>query len=240
MYESVDWSEDGTPHNARFMDRYCSCAGGFAQATEVFMAGCGLPENWRGKDKFAVLETGFGLGLNFLSTWAAWLADPNRSDQLHFCSVEAYPVSSIDIVRAVQAAASGGADSAYTAGMMDLADQLTAIWQDFKPGIYNFWLSQGGVQLTLGIGQVIDILPLLDCQADAVFLDGFSPSVNPEMWSFSTLQAIAAHCNSSTRLATYTVAKSVLENLKKLGFDVAKRKGLPPKRDRLEAVFESP
>jgi tRNA 5-methylaminomethyl-2-thiouridine biosynthesis bifunctional protein len=157
---------------------------------------------------------------------------------LNFCSVEAYPVRSSDILRAVQACASAGPESANITGMTDFAHQLMAIWQDFRPGVHTFSFAQGGVRLMLGIGTVNRILPLLDCQADAVFLDGFSPSVNPEMWSISTLQQVAAHCKLGTKLASYTVAKNVLVNLKQVGFDVDKRKGLPPKRDRLEAVFK--
>ena len=42
----------------------------------------------RGRDRFVVLETGFGLGNNFLATWAAWRADPRRCRQLHFVSIE--------------------------------------------------------------------------------------------------------------------------------------------------------
>ena len=34
--------------------------------------GNGLPGRWAGRDRFVVLETGFGLGLNFLATWRAW------------------------------------------------------------------------------------------------------------------------------------------------------------------------
>lgn len=67
--EPVDWLEDGCAHSLRFQDRYHSYSG-LAQATAVFLAGCGLPERWRSKDRFAVLETGFGPGLNFLVTWA--------------------------------------------------------------------------------------------------------------------------------------------------------------------------
>lgn len=239
MYESVVWSEDGIPHSLRFKDRYHSCAGGLAQAATVFVAGCGLPGNWRGKTQFTVLETGFGLGLNFLSTWAAWEADSQRCDQLHFCSVEAYPVSSADMVRAVCASVSSETDMAVLGRIQGLAQQLASVWQGLSPGIHVFHFAQGHVRLTLAVGEVGQVLPSLDCQADAVFLDGFSPSINPDMWSLSTLQAVALHCRPGTTLASYTVAKSVCEGLKQLGFLVSKCKGLPPKRDRLEAVFQS-
>ena len=103
MSEPVVWLRDGSPHSPRFNDRYRSRSGGVAQAACVFLAGCGLPQRWRGKAEFTVLETGFGLGMNFLTTWAAWEADAQRCDGLHFVSVEAYPVAAADIVRSALA-----------------------------------------------------------------------------------------------------------------------------------------
>jgi tRNA 5-methylaminomethyl-2-thiouridine biosynthesis bifunctional protein len=57
------------------------------------------------------------------------------------------------------------------------------------------------------------------------------------MWSISVLRSVASHCRPGARLATYTVARNVRDDLTRLGFSVTKCKGLPPKRDRLEAVF---
>ena len=91
MAEPIDWLDDGTPCSPRFGDRYHSEGGGLAQAREVFLHGCGLPAAWAGQRQWCVLETGFGLGLNFLVTWAAWRADPQRCQMLHFVSLEAWP-----------------------------------------------------------------------------------------------------------------------------------------------------
>jgi tRNA 5-methylaminomethyl-2-thiouridine biosynthesis bifunctional protein len=118
-----------------------------------------------------------------------------------------------------------------------LAQQLAGAWQDLSPGIHHLDFAEGRVQLTLAAGEVLPMLERLACEADAVYLDGFSPAVNPEMWSHATLQAMARHCRPGTTLATYTVAHSVREALEQIGFRVEKRQGLPPKRHRLEAVF---
>ncbi|OOG56137.1 tRNA (5-methylaminomethyl-2-thiouridine)(34)-methyltransferase MnmD [Polaromonas sp. C04] len=238
MSEPVVWTSDGSPHSPRFNDRYRSRSGGVAQAAGVFLAGCGLPRRWRGKTEFTVLETGFGLGLNFLTTWAAWEADARRCDDLHFVSVEAYPVAAADIVRSALAPnMTGKTDAPLLARVQALAQQLAGAWQDLSPGIHRLRFAEGRVQLTLAVGEVQTMLERLACEADAVYLDGFSPAVNPEMWSDTTLQAMARHCRAGTTLASYTVAHSVREALKQLGFRVAKCPGLPPKRDRLEAVF---
>jgi tRNA 5-methylaminomethyl-2-thiouridine biosynthesis bifunctional protein len=101
MAEPLQWLPDGTPYSARFGDRYHSSAnGGIDQAEGVFLRGCGLPEAWAGQTQWRILETGFGLGLNFLVTWAAWRADVQRPRLLHFVSTEAWPVSAADLLRA--------------------------------------------------------------------------------------------------------------------------------------------
>src|SRR5690606_22547765 len=66
----------------------------------AFLAGCGLPAAWAGQPRWRILETGFGLGLNFLVTWAAWRADPQRPRIFHFVSCEGWPVRAEDLLRA--------------------------------------------------------------------------------------------------------------------------------------------
>ena len=236
--ETVVWMPDGSPHSPRFNDRYRSRSGGLAQAMSVFLAGNGLPAAWRGRDRFSVLETGFGLGMNFLCTWAAWEADPQRCESLQFASVEAFPVAATDLVRsACGACPEDHPDFPIALRLPVLAEQLAQAWHGLSPGIQQWDFAGGRVQLTLAVGEVQAMLQELDCQAEAVYLDGFSPALNPQMWSAESLHLVAQHCRPGATLATYTVARSVCERLRQLGFSVEKCPGLPPKRDRLQAVF---
>ena len=68
----LSWSESGEPRAARFDDIYFSREGGLAESEAVFLTGCDLPEAWRGADRFAVCELGFGAGVNVLAAWSAW------------------------------------------------------------------------------------------------------------------------------------------------------------------------
>jgi tRNA 5-methylaminomethyl-2-thiouridine biosynthesis bifunctional protein len=113
------------------------------------------------------------------------------------------------------------------------------VWGELAAGVHSFSFAHGRVQLTLAIGDVLPALQSVQCEADAVFLDGFSPSVNPQMWSLSTLRAVTEHVRPGSRLASYTIARSVRDGLSELGYTARKVKGLAPKRDRLEAVFGS-
>ena len=71
----IDWSDAAAPFAPDFDDVYHPRDGALAQARHVFLGGNGLPQRWRGRERFVVLETGFGLGNNFLATWAAWRDD---------------------------------------------------------------------------------------------------------------------------------------------------------------------
>ena len=44
----IAWDEDGAPRSSRFDDVYFSKADGLAESRAVFLAGCGLPDAWRG------------------------------------------------------------------------------------------------------------------------------------------------------------------------------------------------
>lgn len=239
MNEPVEWTDGDSPRSSRFNDLYRSRYGGLAQALGVYLAGCGLPERWQGRPDFTVLETGFGLGLNFLCTWAAWEADPQRCERLHFASVEAYPVAAADLLRSVDSLGAIGAEQApLLARVQTLAAELAAAWCSWTPGRHELGFAEGRVRLTLAVGQVLPMLEQMDCRADAVYLDGFSPALNPDMWSAETLAAMARLCQPGATAASYTVAQSVRETLQSLGFTVHKRPGLPPKRHRLEATLE--
>lgn len=227
MSEPIEWLEDGTPYSPRFSDRYHSENGGLQQARSTFLAGCGLPHAWQGQPQWRVLETGFGLGLNFLVTWAAWRADPNRPQHLHFVSCEAWPVSADDLLRAAPAEPE----------LQPLAQQLHAQYWGLMPGVHRLSFEQGRVLLTLYIGDAQAMLRQQQPVADSVYLDGFDPHHNPGIWDIHTLKAVARCCRRGTRLATWTVARSVRDGLAQCGFEVHKVPGVPPKRDNLQATF---
>ena len=91
--------------------------------------------------------------------------------------------------------------------------------------------------LTLCIGDARTLLREQAFYADSVFLDGFSPQQNPGIWDAYTLKAVARCCRRGTRLATWTIARSVRDALTQCGFEVHKIPGVPPKRDNLQALF---
>ena len=227
MPEIVEWLPDGTPRSPRFQDIYRSLAGGLEQARHVFLRGCGLPAAWAGQPQWRILETGFGLGLNFLAAWRAWKDDPQRPRILHFASVEAWPVAAADLLRSARP---------YPE-LQSLAAQLSEQWFGLLPGVHRLVFEEGRVLLTLYLRDVKDALRERAFHADSIFLDGFDPQSNPAMWDLHTLKAVARHCRRGTRIATWTVVGEVRRELAQCGFVVEKVEGLAPKRHCLQAVF---
>ena len=233
----VLWLPDGTPRSTRFNDVYRSQGldglGGWAQARHVFLRGCGLladgdaPPAWAGAPRWTVLETGFGLGLNFLATWRACRDDAQAPRVLHYVAVEAWPPQAEDLRRS----------AAPFPALQPLAEQLAACWTGLLPGQHRLAFDGGRVVLTLAVGDARTVLREQRFVADSVFLDGFNPAENPDMWDAHLLKAVSHLCRRGTRVATWTIARSVRDALTQNGFVVEKAPGLPPKRDCLRATW---
>ncbi|WP_423455374.1 FAD-dependent 5-carboxymethylaminomethyl-2-thiouridine(34) oxidoreductase MnmC [Ottowia sp. VDI28] len=235
--ETVVWRDDGMPASPRFDDVYRSrgTAGdaGLAQARHVFLGGCGLlageqPAAWADAPCWQILETGFGLGLNFLATWHAWRADPARPQRLFYSAVEAWPPEAAHILRS----------AAPFAELAPLAQELASRWHGLLPGLHRLEFESGRVQLTLAIGDAQPMLGELTGQFDSIYLDGFSPSHNPDMWSLHTMKAVARLARRGAWAASWCVAGEVRERLTSCGFAVERVPGLPPKRHALRARFD--
>ena len=226
---------DAVPYSEAFGDVYHSAAGGPGQAEHVFLKGNGLPGRWAGRRRFVILETGFGAGLNFLATWQAWRRDPRRCERLHFVSVEKHPFTLADAKEF---------HSLYP-DLQNEAAQLHSRWPLLVPGAQRLEFDNGRVILTLFFSDV-KTLRDLRLAADAVYLDGFSPGRNPEMWSAQLMRSVSRLCSEGATLATWSVAAPVLFSLEKAGFVLEKRPGFGHKREMLVArsfkgkIFSNP
>ncbi|HTJ97542.1 MAG TPA: bifunctional tRNA (5-methylaminomethyl-2-thiouridine)(34)-methyltransferase MnmD/FAD-dependent 5-carboxymethylaminomethyl-2-thiouridine(34) oxidoreductase MnmC [Rhodocyclaceae bacterium] len=213
------YAPDGTPYSASFDDVYHSTEGGLDQARYVFLGGNKLPERWQQRERFTILETGFGLGLSFLATWQAWRNDPQRCAHLHFVSTELNPFQRADLIALHQ----------RWPELNELASELHANWPPLTPGFHHLVLDQGRVSLTLLFGDALRMLPELSGQADAIYLDGFAPQKNPALWSQELLSAITKHAAPDATLASWCVAGEVKSMLRELGWHLKKRPGFAHK-----------
>ncbi|HKW37750.1 MAG TPA: bifunctional tRNA (5-methylaminomethyl-2-thiouridine)(34)-methyltransferase MnmD/FAD-dependent 5-carboxymethylaminomethyl-2-thiouridine(34) oxidoreductase MnmC [Burkholderiales bacterium] len=216
----------GVPRSEEYGDVYHSVDGGVAQARRVFLGGNELPDRWRGRTSFTIVETGFGLGINFLAACAALLEDSRAPARLHYVSVEKHPFRKEDLATAL---------ARYPD--LCLAGELVALWPLPLPGFHRLHLARGRVTLTLLLGDAAQLLPQLEARADAFFLDGFAPEKNPEMWSAAIARELARLAAPGATVATWTVAASVRTNLANAGFTVSKREGFGRKREMLGGTY---
>ncbi|MFN3545343.1 MAG: tRNA (5-methylaminomethyl-2-thiouridine)(34)-methyltransferase MnmD, partial [Thiobacillus sp.] len=218
---------DGVPYSAAYGDIYHPADGGMGQARHVFLEGCGLPAAWGGRETFVVLETGFGTGLNFLVTWAAWRADLARCGRLHFISAEKHPFGAEDLARL----------HARLPELASLGEELRGAWPTLMPGFHRLAFDGGRVLLTLMLGDAAETVPQLEARVDAFYLDGFAPDRNPELWQLELIAALGERAQPGARAATYTVAAGVRNALAAAGFETEKRPGFGRKRHCLAATF---
>jgi tRNA 5-methylaminomethyl-2-thiouridine biosynthesis bifunctional protein len=223
----IEASPDGVPFCAAFGDVYHPRGGALAQARHVFLAGNGLPARWRGRERFVIAETGFGLGNNFLAAWAAWRADEQRCERLDFVSVELHPPPRADL------AAWPRDDAVIT----ELAQALARQWPPLSHNLHQLRFDGGRVTLHLAFGDVAQWLPEWVLEADAFFLDGFAPDRNPRMWEPRLFKSLSRLAAPGATAATWSVARGVRDRLQAAGFDVRKAAGQGGKRDITVASF---
>jgi tRNA 5-methylaminomethyl-2-thiouridine biosynthesis bifunctional protein len=229
----LGWAEDGSPRSLDFDDVYYS-SGGPAESHHVFLQGNGLPGGWLQRDvPFTIIETGFGTGLNFLTTWDTWRRCGNDAPRLHYVSIEAFPLRREDLQRALSA----------WPELAPLSDELAGDYPPPLPGQHRLLFDRGRVCLDLYIDDVHGALATMaedsKLVADAWYLDGFAPARNPEMWTDTLFTAMAGLSRRGTRLATFTSAGHVRRGLQAAGFTVTKVAGHGSKREMLQGSFEA-
>ena len=235
---ALAYRPDGTPYSPTYGDAEDAGTGGLGQARHVFLDGNGLPQRWQGRESFVVTETGFGIGLNFLATWAAWKADDARCARLHFVSFEKHPCTAADLA-ALHAGLADDLDLAT------LAQQLRAHWPTLVPGFQRLHFDDGRITLTLVFGDAVALLPQLAARVDAFYLDDFSPAKNPERWSPALLGELARLAAPGATLVTGPVACGVREALAAGGWSLEKAQGYSGKGEMLRGqrpgnVHEAP
>ena len=182
---------DGKPYSPKFEDIYATRSGAYGQACSVFLSEGEIARRWKYKKTFTVLENGFGLGTNFLATLKAWREDPFRSDRLEYVALECFPVSAAQIEE-------------YSAEeLRSEAKELAAQWPVCIPGYHTLSFDNGRVRLILIFGDSQVLANKLSLQYDALYLDGFGPEKNPQMWNSSLLRALSRYAKEGATVTTW-------------------------------------
>ena len=195
----------------------------------MFLAGNDLPARWEGRDSFVIVETGFGLGVNFLAAWGGPARRRRAPSPPALRLRRGRPFAREDLAAALAPSAEPRASRARSS------------WRGRRRWRVSIacTFDGGNVILTLLFGDARAMLPQLVAQADAFFLDGFAPARNPEMWSPEVVRELARLAAPGATLATWTVAGGVRAALADAGFAVEKRPGFAAKREMLVGRYEA-
>lgn len=231
MTDAVVW-RDNVPVSTQFDDVYYSVQNGLQESRFVFLDGNQLPQRWQQKTQHTILETGFGTGLNFAATVQQWLETAsNKQQKLHFVSIEKYPLNTDQIQQAL-------------GHWPELATICSALCEQLPPSV-NGWhhlnFEQWDLSLTLIYEDITTALAQLaatDIRADSIFLDGFAPAKNPEMWSDQIMNALGNIAAIDATLATFTAVGRVRRALIASGFTMRKTSGYGTKREMLVGDFQ--
>jgi tRNA 5-methylaminomethyl-2-thiouridine biosynthesis bifunctional protein len=239
----IRFNENGTPYATQFEDLYFSDAKGFDETTHVFIKNNKLLQRWEKwqEKQFVIAETGFGTGLNVLVTMLHFdefiehefnqHKFNQQSDtpkfRLHFISIEKFPISHADLTKALS----------LFPELEKYSQPLLEQYPIAVEGCHRLNFLGGQVILDLWLGDVHDVLPKIENKPqgliDTWFLDGFSPSKNPEMWTQSLFENMALLSKDQCHFATFTAAGHVKRGLREAGFKVQKQPAHGFKKDML-------
>lgn len=247
LHAKIHWDQDGQPLSSQFEDVYFSRNNGLEETRHVFLKHNQLAERFarltikqhEPYPLFTIAETGFGTGLNFLAAWQLFDQCAPSNAHLHFISVEKFPVTAPDLSQALNL---WPELHTYTQALLKAYPIMAGY------DIHRLSLAHN-VSLTLIInnaacglqqlqGSTHPSIPARDTKIDAWFLDGFSPSKNPDMWSDNLFSCIRKLSHAETTVATFSAAGLVKKGLQKVGFSITKVPGYK-KRDMLTACISS-
>ena len=208
-----------TIYNSEVGENYHSRHGALQESRHVFLRS-GL-EYFLANNKVqevAVLEVGFGTGLNFLLSADHCIS---HSIPLDYTGIEAYPLTAEMI-----------SQTGY--------DQFVspAAWEAFGT-LYSSSL-KSPVQMSPYSRLEVANCKLLefknDKQYDVIYFDAFASSHQPEMWNTEAISHTLNFLKPEGVFVTYAITGNLKRTIKALGLRVEKTPGAPGKREMLRAI----
>ncbi|MBQ0783557.1 MAG: tRNA (5-methylaminomethyl-2-thiouridine)(34)-methyltransferase MnmD [Amphritea sp.] len=199
-----------TPYSDLYDDFYFSTDDGLAETEFVFLERNQLTSrfNTHMRSVFTIAETGFGTGLNFLATWRSWRNSTTKNSLLHFISTERYPLTVADPTKALN----------LWPEFSEFSSQLIEQYPVLTSGFHRINFNDDRITLTRMFADTTECYRQLNANVDAWFLDGFSPSKNPDIWTSELFSQICPLSSPGTTFATFTCARIVKKRTPMHGF----------------------
>lgn len=235
----LDWQcVDGieVPISKQFGDVYFSKDNGLLETRHVFLNGNDLETRLgalRDFEYFCVGETGFGTGLNILALWQLWQqVRPDNHSHLHVISVEKFPLSKQDLIRAL----------AVWSELKGFSQQLIEQYPLPIAGCHRLNFPEARFSIDLWLGDAHDVFPVIakTHPVNAWFLDGFAPSCNPDIWEANVLNNLIRLSDIGTTFASFSVAGVLKRGLTQHGITISRPRGFGHKREMLKAIWNAP
>lgn len=195
-------------------EHYHSHFGAVTESRHIFInAGIRSIES----DSVAILEVGFGTGLNALLT--ALYASEHRI-KVNYTTLEKYPLDRSVVSKLNYGSIAEGGGELFGA-------IHEAPWD--TPASITEWFTIHKVLLDLTAEKPEGLF-------DLVLFDAFGPDKQPEMWSEEVMRKIAAVMHVGSLFVTYSAKGSLKRMLRALGMEVTLLPGPPGKRVITRAV----
>ena len=216
MKENVIFETQDGSHSilsSQFGVSYHSKYGAIQESKHVFIE-AGLHRKALLQKKIAVLEIGFGTGLNAFLTLLAAL---EHQWQISYEGIEAYPVAVAQVAQ------------------LNYPTLLSA--DNRKPEFLQLhevaWSREVSIHpLFSFIKQKMDFEDIrYDSQFDLVYFDAFAPDAQPQLWEAPLLSKVHAALKPQGILVTYCAKGAVKRVLRSVGFQVEALPGPPGKRE---------
>lgn len=216
LIETQDGSHSVLSH--RFGVTYHSKYGAIQESRHVFIE-AGLFPKLILQRELAVLELGFGTGLNALLT----LLEAERLERhIFYQTIEAFPLSQ------EQAAQLNYPEQLELPASRPWLTEMHAAPSDelLRP------TSHFQFRKTIGRFEELD----LQNAFDVAYFDAFAPETQPELWTEEVLGRVYRALRPQGILVTYCAKGAVKRTLKSLGFQIERIPGPPGKREMTRAV----
>ncbi len=220
MKRNIIQTRDGstTIHIEEWDECYHSRFGAIQEAQHVFIKkGLSLFEN----DAVAILEIGFGTGLNAFITF---LEAPKLNQTINYVGIEAYPVSLEE------------------AALMNYVAELDA--ENERPIFEKMhechWEEKISFSDSFYLTKRKQFFADIDDkeQFDLIYFDAFGYDVQPELWSTAIFQKMCDALKPKGILVTYAARGVIKRSMIEAGFTVEKLEGAPGKREMFRARKE--
>lgn len=216
IFETQDGSHSilSTEYGVSYHSRY----GAVQESRHVFME-AGLFQKSLEQKELAILEFGFGSGLNALLTM---LEAERHQLHIYYETIEAYPIS-IDQARQLNYPTLLGAPHLQEK-FLQMHECTPSIDQQLTP---NFTFHKN-----LNRFEAINYPSTFDL----VYFDAFAPSAQPDLWKENILAKTYQALKSQGIFVTYCAKGEVKRTLKNIGFQVEALPGPPGKREMTRGV----